>query len=35
MNKHRATERRIEWTTKALNAFLPLYADIDQLQVPC
>jgi hypothetical protein len=33
MNKDRATEKHIAWTTKALNAFLPLYRDIEELQI--
>ena len=33
MNKNRPTKRRITWTTKALNFFLPIYYDIDDLVI--
>lgn len=33
MNKDRATENRIEWTTEGLNVFLPIYEDIQDLQI--
>jgi hypothetical protein len=33
MNKDRPTENRIGWTTEALNAFLPIYNDIEELQI--
>ena len=33
MNKNRPTARRVSWTTIALNFFLELYQDIEELRI--
>ncbi len=33
MNKHRPTENRVKWTTVALNFFLPMWKDVDDLTI--
>lgn len=33
MNKARTTKERIEWTSEGLNTFLPVYKDIEDLQI--
>ena len=33
MNKNRVTARRVQWTTEALNFFLVLHKDIEELQI--
>ncbi len=33
MNKNKPTARRVIWTTKALNFFLEMHGDIDNLKI--
>ena len=33
MNKNKPTANRISWTVQALNAFLPIYNDVENLQI--
>ena len=33
MNKYKPTEHRLTWTAEGLNVFLPIYNDIEELQI--